>query len=436
MSLANNGLCIEAIFFSRFEDIEGYSIAASDPANVLGETQFKEIGYHFLPDKSLSGNVVTLYLDQYRIVGCPVHLSGPQYTRSAFVFCIGFIVVNGSDDMSIYRRLARQLSVSFERLEVNMRFLSGAADDCGHGGVSLQLVASVLSEIRTQLNNPRLPYVYVPIDDRDALSFKPVYATRVRDAFLKPHYTVYPLVGTLDDLSLGPVSQDRLLQAVFAEIVSIRISAETFVAGIPVERLISLFPGEDVVTILACLMQSGAVVATAPITAQSRPALTPKARALFATNVGDRQELAEFVAAVTGESPSVHEVLKCLSLMDGRKSLSQISGQNLSWHQLVSLIVCSLSKDLVRLRRLLLVAKAPGATSGSSAPYLLERLPSSPSTVQPASPVKLVNMDVKLASLCDGKTDVAEIAANLEISEVELVTIADKLTHSFIKIWL
>ena len=94
MSLAaasNASLNIQALLYTRFEDIEGYVIAAADPPEALGNHQFKEIGYHFLPDKDVCGRVITLFLDNYRIIGVPVYIEGPQYSRKAFVFCICII---------------------------------------------------------------------------------------------------------------------------------------------------------------------------------------------------------------------------------------------------------------------------------------------------------------------------------------------------------
>ena len=79
--LSNSQVSIDAIFYSRFQDIEGYTICASDPPGVLGDDQFKQIGYYFLPDKSLSDHVIVLHLDKYRLFGCPVYLSGSQYAR-------------------------------------------------------------------------------------------------------------------------------------------------------------------------------------------------------------------------------------------------------------------------------------------------------------------------------------------------------------------
>jgi hypothetical protein len=391
MSLANNGLSIEALFYSRFEDIEGYTVVASDPANVLGEAQFKEIGYHFLPDKSLSsGHVITLFLDRYRIIGCPVHLSGPQYSRSAFVFCIGFII-NGADDMSIYRRLAKQLSVGFEQLEVDMRFLS----DISH----VDQVLSLLTEIRQQLNNPRLPYVYVPISDRYALTFKPVYLhsrlpidspTSASPSSVFPEYFV---IHRLLSSSPIPRADDRLMRAVFdAKDVE------------SVATMVHLFPGENVQYVLKLLHASRHFLVIPPLAADSRPALTPKAKLLLATNVGERQDFVDFA-----QTTSVHDVLRVLSLMDGRRSLADIveASGGVTESQVTAIIVLGIAKEVVRVRKLFLVANKHGNKAF---------------------------MDVKLVSVCDGNTDALEAAFKLGISVPELVGFAD--THKFAKIWV
>ena len=163
------GLGIQALLYTRFEDVEGYVIASADPPEAIGEKQFKDIGGHFLPDKDLCGRVISLNLGAHRMMGVPVRLEGSQYSRSAFVFCVCFVVEVDSviAKPHVYRALANQLATAFASLEeeADLRLLS----EDKHG----ELVRSALAEIRFQLNDTSFSHVFVKLTESHAVCFSP-----------------------------------------------------------------------------------------------------------------------------------------------------------------------------------------------------------------------------------------------------------------------
>jgi hypothetical protein len=137
------GIC--AIMFTQFEDIEGYVVSASDPPNVM-TTQFKNIGYQFLPDVGLCGKLISVGLgDDYRMIGVPIHIDDARYPRRAFVFCFTVLVDNSSTGaIEIGKRAALEMANVFHSLEQKMQFLS----DTGNR----DLIVKFLKKFRRRLN--------------------------------------------------------------------------------------------------------------------------------------------------------------------------------------------------------------------------------------------------------------------------------------------
>jgi len=137
---------IRAVMFTRFEDVEGYVVSASDPPNVMTD-QFKDIGYQFLPDKGICWNLISVALgSDYRMIGVPVHIEDARYRRRAFVFCFCLLVENSSMAIEIAKRAAQELAEIFHSLEIDPQYhLLSSDDDDG-------IVVKFLRKFRRQLN--------------------------------------------------------------------------------------------------------------------------------------------------------------------------------------------------------------------------------------------------------------------------------------------
>ena len=137
---------VRAVMFTRFEDVEGYVVSASDPPNVMKD-QFKDIGYQFLPDKGLCWRLISLSLgDQFRIIGVPGHIDDARYPRRAFVYCFCLIVNNEANAVSIGKLAAAEMAEIFLALENDPKYHL-LSDDSKHG-----IIEEFLKKLRKQLN--------------------------------------------------------------------------------------------------------------------------------------------------------------------------------------------------------------------------------------------------------------------------------------------
>ena len=146
---------VRAVMFTRFEDVEGYVVSASDPPNVMTD-QFKDIGYQFLPDKGLCWRLISLSLgDQFRIIGVPGHIEDSRYPRRAFVYCFCLVVANDPIAIQIGKLAAAELSEIFYSLEIDPKFHL-LSDDSKHG-----IIKQFLPKLRKQLNQQTIVNIHV-----------------------------------------------------------------------------------------------------------------------------------------------------------------------------------------------------------------------------------------------------------------------------------
>jgi len=65
---------------------------ASNPCRVLTEDTFSSISEYIITKKFLVGKVVSVVVDNMRVLGCPVRLEGKAYARNALMFNVGFVL--------------------------------------------------------------------------------------------------------------------------------------------------------------------------------------------------------------------------------------------------------------------------------------------------------------------------------------------------------
>jgi len=379
MSLAaasNASLSILAILFTRFEDIEGYVVAAADPPEALGEHQFKDIGYHFLPDKEVCGRVITLFLDNYRIIGVPVCLEGSQYSRKALTFCICFVIDSMvvQADMGLYKRLAEQLANSFSTLEKDqeLRLLS----DDRH----LPKVAATLVELRKQLNDPRRSHVFVSIADSHSICFKPFGVPKLKQrlAEIKPYFVPYLLV----DPNSVPAEEIDALAVSVLSLVDGAVSVGDICSKLPST------PAKVVMSVLRLLAGLGCVALLPPVDEFSRFCLTPAASNFF-VGLSDRAEASEFCGL------AAHEVSRSLAKLRGQPFSEFSENANAK-----KIIIFGLIKNIVRAQQLF-------AFSGAG--------------------------EEEISRSCDGRTAADDLCAQLGISRAEFFNFVN--SRKICQIW-
>jgi Nitrogen permease regulator 2 len=154
---------VQALLYTQFEDTEGYTVVASDPSSCCKDSQFKDIGYHFLPDRSFASRTISLCLDSIQLLGVPVYIDGKHYLRNTFVFCVILVIRRHQHVSQRYSKLAQLVAKSFRSLEAESRFLSSSA-------ASKLEVMRILKDLRAQIN--RQQNVFVSVTQHQAIVFK------------------------------------------------------------------------------------------------------------------------------------------------------------------------------------------------------------------------------------------------------------------------
>ena len=191
---------IRAIMYTHFEDVEGYVVATSDPPNVMTD-QFKDIGYHFLPDRDLCWRLISLNIGEHKIIGVPVHIDDSKYARRAFVFCFCLVVESAGAEYA--KLVAQHLAHTFFSLEVESSYLSS--------GANTDSLSHILKSLRERMNKEKSDYVNIPIIDGAKLQFARPNKTK---AFDRRAETIQPWHVPVSTSQLGGLENVPSMDAV------------------------------------------------------------------------------------------------------------------------------------------------------------------------------------------------------------------------------
>jgi len=122
---------LHAIFYATFDSHEGAKIVLQTPDEVIDPVSpsslfdFNSVSEYIIPKKELCNRVINICTpSQHRIVGYPVHLTGPQYERNVFIYNLAF-VFSESAEIGSYIPVVQRLALTLKQLEVGDRFRSG-----------------------------------------------------------------------------------------------------------------------------------------------------------------------------------------------------------------------------------------------------------------------------------------------------------------------
>lgn len=269
---------VRAVMLTQFDDIEGYMVAVSDPKNVMTD-QFKDIGYHFLPDKGICWRLITMGLGDYKMIGVPVHIEDSKYARRAFVFCLCLVVENAEPAIRLGKLAAQELADTLYSLEIESSFLSTSEN--------WPYIQTFLTELREILNG-EIPYVKLELGGSNIEFIKPVAPALTESATESIHPFSTPVVIVDIDSHLSPEqkAQNQQLIDVLYICDGSRSVAE-----------ISVYLSADfteLVRLLSLLAERGLVVIIdQPIDQFSRVRLTPSFHSFF-DDLRNRQEAVSY----------------------------------------------------------------------------------------------------------------------------------------------
>ena len=408
---ASRSLAVHALLYTRFQDVEGYVIAAADPADAIGDQQFKDIGAHFLPGKDLCHRVISLTVGPHRVMGFPVRIEAPRYSRSAFVFCICFVVDSSVAQASLptYRRLAELLAGSFAALErdPDLRLLSD------HRG----RMQSILFEVRAQLNDGRSNHVFVRLSGSQAIHFSKRQLTPIPYPMDKPNEFILsgirlydipvPLIDTVALCAECP-EVDLGLAAVL-KAVNGQLSVADLCSKIP---FLSPSAISDSLHLLA---SAGTLLLTSPIDEFSKFRLTENTRNFFSRH-SDRAAAAEFAGPGVNAEDVVRVLAKItspeiwnLQLISNSFFPPSFSSTSIAApEQVYRLVLFALFKDVIRQLRLFPFASQEAVAAAEA--ELDYRREIGEDQITEMAPV------VGALRACDGQTGVDEILYSRGIS--------------------
>ncbi|CDR40105.1 CYFA0S04e03708g1_1 [Cyberlindnera fabianii] len=132
---------IEAIFYTVFHPTEGTKVSHQVPPGSIVPSQkatsaamseplfdFDAVKNYIIPKAPLCNHLLTLKVDQYRIVGFPVSISGSHYARNSFSFNFCFVFKYGDNTLPFENDI-RRLGRVFTNLEEQYQILSKKEND-------------------------------------------------------------------------------------------------------------------------------------------------------------------------------------------------------------------------------------------------------------------------------------------------------------------
>ncbi|KAK9467546.1 nitrogen permease regulator 2 [Lipomyces arxii] len=200
---------ILSLFYATFHATEGTKVLYQVPAGSAVKStdssayssplfDFESINSYIIPKPQLCNKLLTLRVNNYRIVSHPVHIWDSNYARNSFLFNFCF-VFHKNADISAYTPVVRKLSKMFQTLEEQNKVLSS----------SLMLnegLKSIVDQIFEDLNN--YCECFIPIDDTNIIDVKlfPLHPPPPRiKAFHVPISTVQ--LKTLMDVNWDPTME-------------------------------------------------------------------------------------------------------------------------------------------------------------------------------------------------------------------------------------
>lgn len=164
-----------AIFYSSFHPTGGPQVLCQVPSGAIVPSTdtndsstlqnplfpFDQVKSYVIPKPQLCNRLVTFKVGKYRVVGYPVKISDPSYSRNLFVFNFAF-VFRYHGESTVYETSIRRLARMFMALEEQSKFLSKRS--------TYEIIDSLLQQIYQDLNN--YSECMIPIDESNTVNMK------------------------------------------------------------------------------------------------------------------------------------------------------------------------------------------------------------------------------------------------------------------------
>ncbi|KAK4105645.1 nitrogen permease regulator 2 [Parathielavia hyrcaniae] len=171
---------IQGIFYARFFPEEGTKIVAQSPPGCIvpvpGATTTKPplldysvLQEYIIPKEAFRNRYITVTDPEgkYSVLGFPVSIPSPRYSRNEFIFNFGLVVENDVDQVP-YERVVRRLAVTFAEMEKQSAYLS--QDAVAAESQARRPIESLLEIIKEDLNN--YGECMIPVDDANTINMK------------------------------------------------------------------------------------------------------------------------------------------------------------------------------------------------------------------------------------------------------------------------
>ncbi|MCJ1378835.1 Nitrogen permease regulator 2 [Xylographa soralifera] len=164
---------IKAIFFSKFDVVEGPKVVHQVPINSItpsSETtsqplvHFPSVAATIIPRQTFCSLPIALLHSRYRILGYPTCLASPTYPRNEFIFNF-CLVLPRHTEFTAYASVVAKLAALFKHLEETSHFLSQDKSLPNTG--KIYALCEILLE---DLNN--YCECMIPIDESNTLNIK------------------------------------------------------------------------------------------------------------------------------------------------------------------------------------------------------------------------------------------------------------------------
>lgn len=139
---------VRCIFLSEFHMTAGPKIVCQVPDNYISKDTFESVSVYIIPKNQLQRSMLTVTVLGFKIIGFPVRIEGPKYTRNAYYFNLCFVFDAWARTVQ-YESVVRKLSDYLVAMEVESSFLYQPQDMNGENVRLTRMLLQVMQDLNS-----------------------------------------------------------------------------------------------------------------------------------------------------------------------------------------------------------------------------------------------------------------------------------------------
>ncbi|XKL63117.1 hypothetical protein PGB90_005481 [Kerria lacca] len=140
---------IRCIFVCEFHPTAGPKIICQVPEDYMSKDDFESVSVYIIPKAELFGNVITITVFGFKILGFPTRIDDKKYARNAYYFNLCFVFDAWARSVH-YEPIVKKLTDFLIPMEIENTFLSQLTHSRKHQEHLVNMLSQVMNDLNTQ----------------------------------------------------------------------------------------------------------------------------------------------------------------------------------------------------------------------------------------------------------------------------------------------